>query len=194
MCFSTARLLRTRDAAIALLLFPCAIWARTSRSRGVEHRKRRALGATLRGDEDVDDPRVDHGATVCDGLNGVEELLAVSHALLEQVSAAVRARLEQGQRVARLGVLAEHHHANARVGLSQERSSRIPSSLWDGGMRMSVTTTSGGSASIASSSDGRSAYAPMSSMFGCPASSCSRPSRTSRSSSAITTRIATSAR
>ena len=193
MCFSTARLLRTRDAAIPVLLFPWAIWARTSRSRGVS-----AAEKSVRRDPSRRRARPQssgrHGATVCDGLNGGEELLAVSQALLEQVSAAVRARLEQGQRVARLGVLAEHHHANARVGSRRSAATRIPSSLWDGGMRMSVTTTSGGSASIASSSDGRSAYAPMSSMFGCPASTCSRPSRTSRVSSAITTRIATSAR
>ena len=41
------------------------------------------------------------------------------HALLEQVAAAVRARLEQRQHVLRLRVLAEHEYANLRVGLSQ---------------------------------------------------------------------------
>ena len=81
---------------------------------------------TLRRDEQVHDPRVHDRAAVCDGLQGGEELCAVVHALLEQVPAAVRARLEQGKRVARLGVLAEHNHSHVRVGLPQERRKPDP--------------------------------------------------------------------
>ena len=126
MCFSTARLLSTRDSAIALLLFPWAIWARTSRSRGVraarDERSARPFEATSRSTilgSTTEPP----SATVSRAERSCSRS---SHALLEQVSAALRARLEQGQRVERLGVLAEHHHAHVRVGLPQERREPDP--------------------------------------------------------------------
>ena len=62
-----------------------------------------------------------------DGLERRQELGAVVHALLEQVRAAVRARLEQRERVDRLGVLAEHDDAHVGVALPQER--RDPDAL-----------------------------------------------------------------
>ena len=126
MCFSTARLLSTSDVGDCAVALPLSDLGEDLALPRSQSRQGRALGASLRRDEQVHDPRVHDRATVCDGLEGGEELFAVAHALLEQVSAAVRARLEQGQRVARLGVLAEHHHANARVGLPQERREPDP--------------------------------------------------------------------
>ena len=67
----------------------------------------------------------------------------------------------------------------------------MPSLLRDGGIRMSVRTTSGCVDSTASSRDGRSSQEATTSIAPCPARRCSSPSRTNRLSSAITTRTAT---
>ena len=115
MCFSTARLVSTSDSAIAVLLLPSAISASTSRSRGVSSAsgersaRARAVTSTSTILGSITEPPRGHGA------DRRGQLAAVVHALLEQVAAAVRARLEQLQHVGRLGVLAEHHHADGRV-------------------------------------------------------------------------------
>ena len=69
----------------------------------------------------------------------------------------------------------------------------MPSSVPVGGMRMSVTTRSGDSASMSASRVGRSAAVPTSSMSSARSSSCAMPSRSSVLSSASTTRIPTAA-
>ena len=101
MCFSTARLESTSDSAIAVLLLPCAISARTWRSRGDSSASAERSIAALPLHERVDQARVDHRAAARDGLDRVAQLGGIVHSLLEQVAAPVGARLEQGQRVAR---------------------------------------------------------------------------------------------
>ena len=119
MCFSTARLVRNSDSAIAVLLLPCAISREhlaLARGQLVE---RRALGSGRARDERLDDLRVDHRAAVGDGADRRHQLGAVVHALLEQVGAAVGAALEQRERVDRVGELAEDHDADLRVAVAQ---------------------------------------------------------------------------
>ena len=60
MCFSTARLVRTSESAIAELLFPWAISASTSRSRVVARPAASWSSAGPGPDERFDDLRVDH--------------------------------------------------------------------------------------------------------------------------------------
>ena len=120
MCFSTARLVRTSVSAIAALLLPLAISARTSRSRPVSAASGRALDAQLGGDERLDDLRVQHRAAGRDRLDRRHQLGAIVDALLEQIGAALRSGLQQRQRVGGLGVVAQHDHADPRVGLAQQ--------------------------------------------------------------------------
>ena len=54
-------------------------------------------------------------------MDRVDELAAVVDAVLEQVGAARRAALEQLEDVGRLGVLAEHDHADLWMGLAKRR-------------------------------------------------------------------------
>ena len=68
------------------------------------------------GDELLDHPGIDDRAAGGDLADRRHQLLHVADPLLEQVGAPGRALLEQGQRVLRLGVLAEHHHADGGVG------------------------------------------------------------------------------
>ena len=96
------------------------------------------------------------------------QLVDVGHALLEQVAAAGGAVLEQRERVVGLGVLAEQQHADLRVLLRRRARCWMPSSVSVGGMRMSVTTTSGDCVSISALSAGRSAAEPTSSRPGRP--------------------------
>ena len=73
----------------------------------------------------------------------------------------------------------------------RRRAARIPSSSSFGGMRMSVSTTSGFSASTAPSSPSRSPQVATTSSSGSVSSSRRIPSRTRKLSSARTRRIAT---
>ena len=66
------------------------------------------------GREPRDDRRVDHGLAVGDPPQRVDEDRDVEDALLEQVADALGMLLEQPHRVARLDVLREHEHADAR--------------------------------------------------------------------------------
>ena len=77
------------------------------------------------------------------------QLLLVADPLLEQIRAAARALLEQAERVGGLGVLAEHDDADLGCVSRSALAIRTPSSAPDGGMRMSVRTTSGSHVSIA---------------------------------------------
>ena len=129
--------------AIAALLLPAAIAASTSRSRGVSAVERRVVLALLALEQHPHHRRVDHRAAARDDLDRRLQLAAVVHAVLEQVGAALGAVGEQVEAVARLGVLAEHDDPDLGVGLAQACATRMPSSSPDGGMRTSVTTTSG---------------------------------------------------
>ena len=120
MCFSTARLVRTSVSAIAALLLPLAISARTSRSRPVSVGQGRALDAQLGGDERLDDLRVQHRPAGRDRLDRRHQLGAIVDALLEQIGAALGAGLQQRQRVGGLGVVAEDDDADPGVGLAQQ--------------------------------------------------------------------------
>ena len=179
MCFSTARLVSTSDSEIAALLLPSAIAASTSSSRGVSwasgERSLRALAATststtLGSITERPSATASIAATSCG---------AVVHALLEQVGAAVRARLEQREDVRRVRVLAEHDDADVRVLDSRSgAATRIPSSVFVGGMRMSVNTTSGRPLLDLAQQRVQSAHSASTSISGAPSSTCRSPSRT----------------
>ena len=78
-----------------------------------------ALDAAAGGDERFDHFGVDHGAAGGDGVDGGHQLGAVVDAFLEQVGAAVGAVVEQRERVAGVGELAEDHDADLRMGPAQ---------------------------------------------------------------------------
>ena len=139
---------------MAALLLPLAISARTSRSRAVSaasgERSTRTFaatsGSTIFG--------VQHGAAGGDRLDRRHQLRAVVDALLEQIGAALRAGLQQGHRVRGFGVVAQDDDADVGMLLAQQhrRADALVGAV--GGIRMSVTTTSGRSLSTASSSEG----------------------------------------
>ena len=154
MCFSTARSVRTSAAAMAALFLPWAISARISRSRGV----RRATGDSA--------PRARPATSASTTLGSITDppsatsrmaptqLVEVGHPLLQQVGPPLGAVLEEREGVGRLGVLAEHHHARAGDGCARiSAAARMPSSVPVGGMRMSVSTTSGWCSATAASSE-----------------------------------------
>ena len=154
--FSTDLSVRNSDPAIAALFFPSAISRRTSRSRGVSWLSGESSARVGLGDEGVDDLGIHDGAALRHGADRGRELLDVADALLQEVGTALAAALEEGERVARGRVLAEHDDADLGVRLAQPLAAWMPSSAPPGGMRMSVTTTSGRSASTAASSESRS--------------------------------------
>ena len=104
---------------MAALVFPSAISRSTSRSRGVSWLSGECSPRALSRNERLDDLRVDHRAALRDRADRGDELTEILHALLEQVRAAGAAALEERQRVARRGVLAEHHDADLRMRLAQ---------------------------------------------------------------------------
>ena len=89
---------------------PSAISASTSRSRGESSSS--ALTGPRRADQRRDDLRVERRAAVGDAPGGVEEVVDVEHAVLEQVAEAAAGRHELDD-VAGLDVLGEHEHAGA---------------------------------------------------------------------------------
>jgi len=103
--------------AIAALFFPAAEHVALARRQLV---KRRALVASVRGDERLDHLGIHDRAALGDRADRADELVDVVDALLEQVGAALAPVLEQRQRVPRLRVLAEHDDADPRVALAQE--------------------------------------------------------------------------
>ena len=62
-----------------------------------------------------DDGRVEHRPAGRDALDGIGEQREVGHAVLEQVADALGAVADQVDRVALLGVRAEHEHADVRL-------------------------------------------------------------------------------
>ena len=118
MCFSTARVVSTRDLAIAELLLPWAISVKDLLLARGEFGERR-VRARVCVHETLDDLGIDDRAAGSDGLDGGHELRAVTHTLLEQVRAPVGAGLEELQRVTRLRVVAEDHHTNLGMELAE---------------------------------------------------------------------------
>ena len=107
MCFSTARLVRTSDSAIAALLLPCGdLGEHLALARRQLRQRRAARRVTCARDERLDDLRVDHRSAAGDLVDGADELAAVVDALLQQVGAALGAGLEQRERVGGIVVLA----------------------------------------------------------------------------------------
>src|SRR6266511_5105112 len=88
--------------------------------------------ATPAADEPRDDRRVDHGLSVGDPPQRVDEDCDVEDALLEQVADPFRMLLEQPQRIARLDVVREDKHADRGMLLTDllrdRKSTRLNSS------------------------------------------------------------------
>ena len=100
--------------------------ARTSSSRGVSwdsgERSLRALAATSRSTILGFDHRFPGGHRLDRG----DELRAIVHPFLEEVRAPVRARLQEGEHVRGLGVLAQHDDADLRMLDAQAGSELDP--------------------------------------------------------------------
>ena len=90
--FSTDRSVRTSASAIAALFFPSAISRSTSRSRGVSSLSGDSSLARVLRHQRLDDLRVDHRATVRDGVDRGDELVEIVDALLQEVGAPLRCR------------------------------------------------------------------------------------------------------
>ena len=103
-----------RDAAIALIGRPSATLVQELLVVGGE-----AGVVGDRRDERLDDLRVDHRPAGRDLADGPRELVALGHAVLEEVGVPGRALAEQRDRVVGVVVLREHHHPGARVALPQ---------------------------------------------------------------------------
>src|SRR3954467_11832687 len=129
MFFSTARLVRNRESAIAALEAPVATPASTSRSRA-ERRESSEFLARIRASTRTSTtfgsttqppaptprlapPRAP-GRTLPDRLH---QLDAVPDALLQQVGPSGRAVLEEFERVVRTDVLADHDDADLGMAL-----------------------------------------------------------------------------
>ena len=111
MCRSTPRVVIERLSATALLLRPSAISARISRSRGVRLLERGVLRPP-HGQERIDDLRIDDRSSGGDLPHRSVQLPDVLQPLLEEVAATFRPVLQQRHRVDRVGMLAQHEHAD----------------------------------------------------------------------------------
>ena len=177
MTFSTERSATTISLAIDALFLPSAINRRTSRSRWVSSPRGdvapRARSATS--------PSTTFGS-ITDPPSATARIAATSW------STSCRRSLSRYARPA----LPASSNARAKSGfaywlstttpscgfVSRHRAAAwIPSSDWSGGMRMSVTTTSGRSASTAASRDSRSPQTAATSSPSCASSSRRTPSR-----------------
>src|SRR4029079_17743107 len=184
---------RLRDRLVALALRDLGERLELAR-RQCGERRLRVVAVPLH--EQLDDLRVDVRAALMHGVDRVDKLAAVVDALLEEIGAPRGPALEQAEDVRRLRVLAEHDDAHVRVRLAGRprgaggvgavarwaAATRMPSSLSVGGMRMSVTTTSGRSASMVAMSVAESDTAATGSTPGASPSRRGTPSRTRESS------------
>ena len=116
------------------------------------------LAPAARGEQLVDDARVDEGAAAGHLADRPLELVRVLEPLLEQVGAPERAAREERGRVERLGVLAEHDDADPGCVSRSSAARRMPSSVRLGGSLMSLSTTSGSVRSISARRVSRSAH------------------------------------
>ena len=121
MFFSTARLVRNSDSAIAALDAPVATPASTSRSRVESRESSEFFDAHPRLDQHVHDLGVDHRAAGRNLADRLHQLDAVPDVLLQQVGPSGRAVLEELQRVVRADVLADHDDADLGMALPQRR-------------------------------------------------------------------------
>ena len=117
MCFSTAPTVRTSAVAIPAFERPSAMSPSTSSSRWVSSLQR-ALGAPA-GEELRDDFRVECGAPFRHAANGVDEVLDVEDAILQQVADPAAAGGEQLGRVGVLDVLRDDEDRHLRHGSPQ---------------------------------------------------------------------------
>ena len=111
--------MRNSVDAIAALFLPSAISTQHVALARREVVDRRGPPAEPPGDQDVDDQRIDHRTATGDCVDGRAQLVDVLQALLQEVGAPVRSSVEEPQGVLRLGVLAQHDHADVRVEVAQ---------------------------------------------------------------------------
>ena len=144
VCFSTARSESTSVAAMAALLLP---WRHLAEHLELAGGEPVELGARRPGrrHQGLDHPRVDDRPAGRHLADGGEQLVDVADPLLQQVGPPARALVEEREGVGRLGVLAEHDDADVGRSSRSVAATWMPSSVPVGGMRMSVTTTSGAS-------------------------------------------------
>ena len=102
------------SAAIAALFFPSAISRRTSRSRGVSSSERRLFARCLGGHETstTSDRKTDKPAS--NREDRLDELVYVLHALLQQICPSGGTGIEERERIAGFGVLAEDDDAGLK--------------------------------------------------------------------------------
>lgn len=99
-----------------------------------------------------DDLGINRRAATPYAVNGVYEIRHVRNPVLEQVTDRLRRLLGELRRVPRLDVLREYEHAHFGVFSRRIRcAAGSPSFVPVGGIRMSVTTTFGGSRPTSSS-------------------------------------------
>ena len=103
----------------------------------------------LRGDERLDDLRVEDAAAAGDLLERADELVDVGDPLLQEVPEPGGAVLQQLVGVLLLRELRQHHDADRGVVGRIGFAALIPSSVSVGGIRMSVSTASGACSSTA---------------------------------------------
>ena len=114
-CFSTVEDDRCSACSMPAFVRPSAISRSTSSSRGVRAASGLAVAAAAPAHERVDDLRVDDRAARAHLAQGVDEVLEVADAVLEQVAEPGRPVGEQRERVALVGVLRQHDDADLRV-------------------------------------------------------------------------------
>jgi hypothetical protein len=139
-CVSTVLGLTTRRSQIPRFESPWAISSSTSRSRG--ELAERAV-RTLAPEELRDDLRVDRGSAAADASHGVQEVVDLKNAVLQEVAEALGRVTHECERVRRLDDLREQEHGDLWCSVRISTAARAPSSVWVGGMRTSTIATSG---------------------------------------------------
>ena len=84
------------------------------------------LGVRLGGHQLFDDLGIDHRSPLGNRPDRPDELGTLVNTLLQEVRAAIRPVLEERERIARMAVLAQHHHAGLRVRFTQDRRRAYP--------------------------------------------------------------------
>ena len=157
MCFSTARFVSTSESAIAELLLPWAISASTSRSREVSSASGGLVSARPRADREI---RRSWSRSPSHPVTPPRRRRRAARHRARAPSAGRRVaqtpdRAAPGHRRDRRARLSTTTPTSGLVSRSMA-AARMPSSVSVGGIRMSVTTTSGRSESTAASSESRS--------------------------------------
>ncbi len=176
MCFSTARSVSKSDVAIEALFLPWAMFSSTSLSRWVRC-SRGVCGIRLRRDQRLDHPGVEHRAARGDLVDRLDELVDVGDPFLEQVSEPGGPAVRAGTRTsARCTATAPRpRRPGGRAGCARCVDALV---VFDGGMRMSVSTASGSCSSTAVMSSSNELAVPISSTSSDVWSSAAVPSRT----------------